>query len=111
LPKLRPADQIDISEKQLQLLKDIFDSIPRIPGGKDAVSTLSFFMGIRKDPQMRAINTAIARDPSGYSRVPRETFQEVFDRMERELQQKQVDWSTVVEYFTKRGRPLTKDEI
>ena len=68
-------------------------------------------MAIRKDPQMRAINTAIARDPSGYSRVPRETFQEVFDRMERELQQKQVDWSTVVEYFTKRGRPLTKDEI
>ena len=31
--------------------------------------------------------------------------------MERELQQKQVDWSTVVEFFTKRGRPLSKDEI
>lgn len=31
--------------------------------------------------------------------------------MERELQQKQVDWATVVEYFTKRGRPLSKDEI
>ena len=31
--------------------------------------------------------------------------------MERELQSKQVDWSTVVEFFTKRGRPLTKDEI
>ena len=31
--------------------------------------------------------------------------------MERELQQKQVDWSTIVEFFTKRGRPLSKDEI
>ena len=31
--------------------------------------------------------------------------------MERELQSKQVDWSTVVEFFTKRGRPLSKDEI
>jgi len=31
--------------------------------------------------------------------------------MERELQQKQVDWPTIVEFFTKRGRPLSKDEI
>lgn len=31
--------------------------------------------------------------------------------MERELQQKQVDWSTIVEFFTKRGRPLSKDDI
>lgn len=31
--------------------------------------------------------------------------------MEREIQQKQVDWSTIVEFFTKRGRPLSKDEI
>jgi hypothetical protein len=43
--------------------------------------------------------------------LARETFQEVFDRMEREIQQKQVDWSTIVEFFTKRGRPLSKDEI
>mmetsp|Transcript_2560 Transcript_2560/g.3948 ORF Transcript_2560/g.3948 Transcript_2560/m.3948 type:complete len:80 (-) Transcript_2560:852-1091(-) len=31
--------------------------------------------------------------------------------MEREIQLKQVDWSTIVEFFTKRGRPLSKDEI
>ena len=111
LPKLRPADQIDISEKQLQLLKDIFDSVPRAPGGKDTINVLTFFMTIRKDPQIRKINTTIARDPEGCSRIQRETFQEVFDRMERELQQKQVDWSTIVEFFTKRGRPLSKDEI
>jgi len=67
------------------LLKDIFDSIPRAGGGKDTVNVLSFFMTIRKDPQIRAINTAIARDPEGFSRIPRETFQEVFDRMEREI--------------------------
>lgn len=111
LPKLRPADQIDISEKQLQLLKDIFDSIPRTPSGKDTINVLTFFLTIRKDPQIRAINTAIARDPEGCSRIQRETFQEVFDRMERELQQKQTDWSNIVEFFTKRGRPLSKDEI
>ena len=111
LPKLRVADQIDITEKQLQLIKDIFDSIPRAGGVKDSVNVLSFFLTIRKDPQIRAINTAVARDPEGCSRIARETFQEVFDRMERELQQKQVDWSTIVEFFTKRGRPLSKDEI
>lgn len=31
--------------------------------------------------------------------------------MERECQQKQVDWPTIVEFFTKRGRPLSKEEI
>ena len=111
MPKLRPADQIDIGEKQLQLIKDIYDSIPTAPGGKGTVNVLTFFTAIRKDPQIRTINSAIARDPDGCSRIVQETFKEVFDRMERELQQKQVDWSTIVEFFTKRGRPLSKDEI
>ena len=31
--------------------------------------------------------------------------------MEREVQTKQLEWATVVEFFTKRGRPLTKDEL
>jgi len=31
--------------------------------------------------------------------------------MENEMQSKQLEWATIVEYFTKRGRPLTKDEI
>jgi hypothetical protein len=88
LPKLRPADQIDINEKQLQLVKDIFDSLPAAPGGKGTVNVLTFFTSIRKDPQVRTINSAIARDPDGCSRIPQETFKEVFDRMERELQSK-----------------------
>ena len=92
-------------------MKDLFDSIPRVTGGKDMIHTLTWFTTIRKDPQIRQINSAIARDPEGCSRVPRETSQEVFDRMERECQQKQVDWPTIVEFFTKRGRPLSKDEI
>jgi len=40
LPKLRPADQIDVSEKQLQLIKDIFDTIPRVSTSKDNVQVL-----------------------------------------------------------------------
>ena len=110
LPKLRPADQIDVSEKQLQLLRDLYDSQPRVPG-KVAVYTIDFFIATRKNPQLRAISTAIARDPEGYSRIPRETFQQVFDRMENELQSKELEWSMIVEFFTKRGRPLSKDEI
>jgi hypothetical protein len=31
--------------------------------------------------------------------------------MENEIQAKQIEWATLVEYFTKRGRPLSKDEI
>ena len=29
LPKLRPADQIDVTEKQLQMIKDLYDELPR----------------------------------------------------------------------------------
>lgn len=31
--------------------------------------------------------------------------------MEKDLSGKQFGWDTIVEYFTKRGKPLTKDEI
>jgi hypothetical protein len=31
--------------------------------------------------------------------------------MEREIESKHIEWSTVVEYFTKRGKPLSKEEI
>ncbi len=39
LPVLRPPDQIDISEKQLVLIKNIFDSLPRISSTREAVQT------------------------------------------------------------------------
>ena len=31
--------------------------------------------------------------------------------MEQDLKGQSVEWTTVVEYFTKRGRPLSKYEI
>jgi hypothetical protein len=31
--------------------------------------------------------------------------------MEKDQANKQFTWATIVEYFTKRGRPLTKEEI
>jgi hypothetical protein len=31
--------------------------------------------------------------------------------MENEIQHREIEWSLIVEYFTKRGRPLSKDEI
>ena len=74
IPKLRPADQIDISEKQLQLIKDIYASLPKATAQKDLVHTIDFFINIRKNPQIRTLSTAIARDPDGTSRLPRETF-------------------------------------
>lgn len=35
----------------------------------------------------------------------------MFDRMEKDQQNKQFEWSTIVEYFTKRGKPLSKEEM
>ena len=31
--------------------------------------------------------------------------------MESEIEVKVLDWATIVEYFTKRGRPLLPEEI
>jgi len=109
LPKLRPQDLIDISEAHLGLLKGIFDNQPKVAG--NSVATVSFFMALRKHKEVRGILSALARDPEGHSRLPKETFQQVFDRMEKDVQVKTIEWPTVIEYFTKRGRPLSKDEI
>lgn len=65
----------------------------------------------RKHPEIRRISSTLARDPEGHSRIPKETFQQVFDRMERDLTVKSVEWATIIEYFTKHGRPLSKEEI
>lgn len=65
-------------------------------------------MALRKDKKIRVLLSAICRDPDGCSRVPRETFKECFDRMESELHGKPFGFHTVIEYFTKRGRPMTK---
>jgi hypothetical protein len=54
---------------------------------------------------------AIARDPEGCSRIHKETFSQVFERMELDLKGKMFGWPTIVEYFTKRGHPLTKDDL
>jgi hypothetical protein len=93
------------------MIKDIFDRLPLVPNFKDSVGTIDFFMTVRKDHNMRKINTAIAREPDGESRIPRESFNQVFDRMEKDQTSRQIDWATIVEYFTKRGRPLTKEEL
>ena len=46
---LRPADQIDISEIQLRLIKEIFDSLARM----GPVTSVGFFLAVRKHPKMR----------------------------------------------------------
>lgn len=79
LPKLRPADQIDISEAQLQLFKDIYD---KIKGSQPHLGTTNFFMAVRNNADFRKIKTALARDPDGASRIPAETFKDLIDRME-----------------------------
>lgn len=75
------------------------------------VNAVTFFLAIRKNPVLKRMSSALARDPEGTSRLPRETFQQVFERMEKDLQNKQFEWGVVVEYFTKRGRPLSKEEM
>ena len=116
LPRLRPADQIDISEEQLQMIKDIYENLKKKPTDtetevKDEVPSLSFFLAVKKHPKMKLIWTALARDPEGTVRLGKETFQQVLERMENENPMKALEWCNIVEYFTKRGKPLTREEI
>lgn len=92
----------------MQIIKDIFDNhkIGNI------CQQVQFFLALRKSPELKKLSSAIARDPEGTSRIARETFQQVFDRMEHENSgKKDIEWAVIVEFFTKRGRPLTKEEI
>ena len=99
---------IDADIEHLNLINDFYDSLPRA-NNHDEVLKSEFFT-LRKDPQIRKILTTIAREPDGKSRIMSETYQEVFDRMERSEDSKTLAWSTIIEYFTKRGRPLTQEE-
>ena len=109
VPRLREEDEIDADQQYIDLIMDIYDALPRVEGTEDVYKD-EFFLTLRKDPQIRKILTTIAREPDGKSRIHRETFQEVFDRMEKYELQKTLPWSTIIEYFTKRGRPLTYEE-
>ena len=56
----------------MRLIKSIYDSQQKIG---NAVNTVTFFMALRKNKDVRKILSAIARDPEGHSRLPKETFQ------------------------------------
>lgn len=107
--RLREEDKIDTDQEHIDLIQDIYDSIPRVQG-LEAIYKIEFFLTIRKDPQIRKLLTTIAREPDGKSRIQRETFQEVFNRMEKYELADTIAWPTILEYFTKRGRPLTQEE-
>lgn len=117
LPRFRQGDEIDIAEREASIIKEVFDAIHFENEEHQTVNSLEFFIGLRKSASVRDISTAIAREPSGESRIPKETFQQVFDRMEQDITQNGsskkavIDWPTALEYFTKRGRPLTKHEM
>jgi hypothetical protein len=53
LPKLRPADMIDITSEQLQKIKDIYDSL--LEKDRDGVPNVKFFFNLRKDPYIKNI--------------------------------------------------------
>ena len=76
------------------------------------MNATQFFVKIKNHEDMKRFSSTLARDPEGHSRMPQETFKQVFDRMERETTgSKEIEWEYIIEFFTKRGRPLSKDEM
>ena len=111
IPRFREEDKIDTDVEYLEIVRDVFDTWNKIDDRHDSVDALQFFMNIKKDPNVIKINNVIAREPDGKSRIKTETFVEVFYRIEKSHKEKHLNWATILEYFTKRGRPLTDEEI
>ncbi|CAI2361627.1 unnamed protein product [Moneuplotes crassus] len=111
LPRFRDDDIIDADEKYLDIVYNVFDSCVRSKDNQNAIEALEFYLKLKKTSEVVKINGTIAREPSGKSKIATETFSEVFYRMEKEHQERYIDWPTILEYFTKRGRPLTQEEI
>lgn len=111
LPRFRDDDKIDTDEEYLDIVWAVFDACDRVAAQHDAVDALQFFMALKKDPAVAKLSSTIAREPDGKSRIATETFAEVFYRMEKTHADRAIDWAAVLEYFTKRGRPLTADEL
>ena len=112
LPRFREGDQIDAAPEHLDLIghSGVFGRCPLAENTEDEVLKVDFFKAIRNDPDVLKIMSTLARDPAGVSRLPIETFEQVFSRMEWEHHHPNINWSTILEYFTKRGRPLTDEE-
>jgi hypothetical protein len=70
LPRLRAADQIDITEDQLVAIYEVFEK-EKIG---DIVNSITFFFAVRKNQSLKRLATTLARDPEGTSRLAKETF-------------------------------------
>ena len=70
------------SSFKLKLIKGIFDSIK--VADQEEVTSLTFFVTTKQNPKIKQLWTTLARDPEGTARMPKETFQQVFERMELE---------------------------
>ena len=99
-------DATDLNEAYMQLLMDVFDSIPRV--SDDKVSLRSLLIALRNDAQVRSILSKTARDPTHLSSIPTETVSAVINRIEKEGNAN-ISWAEIVGFFSKRGRPIDYD--
>ena len=53
------------------LIKEVFDKSQK----EGKVDSVSFFLQLRRNTQIKNLATTLARDPEGVSRIPKETFQ------------------------------------
>ena len=95
-------DAVDLNEAYMQLIMDVFDSIPRVSEGQIALR--SFLIALRSDAQVQSILSKTAREPSGLSTLPTETVAQVLNRLEKQAN-KNLSWAEVVGFFSKRGQP------
>lgn len=98
-PKL---DEIDLPDKYVNFLLEIFSSLPA--KGPNKVSTFEFVQAVRKDSKTSGILGFIARTPMNLSAFAEETLGETLKRIE-ETAESLIAWGDILSYLSKRGVP------
>ena len=53
----------------------------------------------------------MARDPQGVSEIEKETFRQVFERLQKNYMKKYIVWEKVLPYFTRKGTPISDMDL
>jgi hypothetical protein len=126
--KLRIYNQakIDADDEHLILIKQVFNDLLQDtenahPNQSDedsyeaklpqSVDKDEFIQKVLSSSKIHPFLHAIAREPSGVSSIPKETFEQVFKRLQKNYMKRYISWDKVLPYFTRKGTPISDYDI
>lgn len=124
--RLEDQGTIDADEDAMQLLKQLFcetleaqerehsdmsdeDSYELQPA--ESVDKHAFVERVLKSEAAKPFIKLIAREPSGVSNIPAETFEQVLRRMQKNYLKQYITWDKLLNYFTRKGSAISDADL